>query len=56
MAKCAAITLAGAVCIEAKKVFFEAFLEAGVSVVTLRPQKRTSVLETQAALILEWSG
>ena len=39
----------------AKKVYFEALLEAGVSVVTLRPQKRTNVLESQTALILEWS-
>jgi len=39
----------------AKKVYFEALLEAGVSVVTLRPQKRIHVLESQTALILEWS-
>lgn len=39
----------------AKKVYFEALLEAGVSVVTLRPQKRTHVLESQTALLLEWS-
>lgn len=39
----------------AKKVYFEALLEAGVSVVTLRPQKWTHVLETQTALLLEWS-
>ena len=39
----------------AKKVYFEALLEAGVSVVTLRPQRRTHVLESQTALLLEWS-
>jgi predicted nuclease of predicted toxin-antitoxin system len=39
----------------AKKVYFEALLEAGVSVVTLRPQKRVHVLESQTALLLEWS-
>lgn len=39
----------------AKRVYFEALLEAGVSVVTLRPQKRTHVLETQTALLLQWS-
>jgi predicted nuclease of predicted toxin-antitoxin system len=39
----------------AKKVYFEALLEAGVSVVTLRPQKRIHVLESQTALLLEWS-
>lgn len=39
----------------AKRVYFEALLEAGVSVVTLRPQKRTHVLEAQTALLLLWS-
>jgi predicted nuclease of predicted toxin-antitoxin system len=39
----------------AKRVYFEALLEAGVSVVTLRPQKRTHVLESQTALLLQWS-
>ena len=39
----------------AKKVYFEALLEAGVSVVTLRPQKRQHVLESQTALLVEWS-
>jgi predicted nuclease of predicted toxin-antitoxin system len=39
----------------AKRVYFEALLEAGVSVVTLRPQKRIHVLEAQTALLLQWS-
>jgi hypothetical protein len=39
----------------AKRVYFEALLEAGVSVVTLRPQKRVYVLEAQTALLLQWS-
>lgn len=39
----------------AKEVYFKALLEAGVSVITLRPQKRASVLEAQTALILSWS-
>lgn len=39
----------------AKRVYFEALLEAGVSVVTLRPQKRIHVLEAQSALLLQWS-
>ena len=39
----------------AKKVYFQALLEAGVSVITLRPQKRTHVLESQTALLLQWS-
>jgi predicted nuclease of predicted toxin-antitoxin system len=39
----------------AKRVYFEALLEAGVSVVTLRPQKRTHVLEAQTALLVQWS-
>jgi len=39
----------------AKRVYFEALIEAGVSVVTLRPQRRTHVLEAQTALLLQWS-
>lgn len=39
----------------AKEVYFKALLEAGVSVITLRPQKRASVLEAQTALLLSWS-
>lgn len=39
----------------AKIVYFRALLEAGVSVITLRPQKRGSVLEAQTALLLNWS-
>ncbi len=39
----------------AKAVYFEALLAAGVSVITLRPQKRASVLEAQTALLLSWS-
>jgi predicted nuclease of predicted toxin-antitoxin system len=39
----------------AKAVYFRALLEAGVSVVTLRPQRRASVLEAQTALLLNWS-
>ncbi len=39
----------------AKAVYFRALLEAGVSVITLRPQKRASVLEAQTALLLDWS-
>jgi len=39
----------------AKTVYFRALLEAGVSVITLRPQKRASVLEAQTALLLNWS-
>jgi predicted nuclease of predicted toxin-antitoxin system len=39
----------------AKRVYFEALLEAGVSVVTLRPQKRIHVLESQTALLVQWS-
>ena len=39
----------------AKAVYFRALLEAGVSVITLRPQKRASVLEAQTALLLNWS-
>ena len=39
----------------AKRVYFEALLQAGVSVVTLRPQKRVHVLEAQTALLLQWS-
>jgi len=39
----------------AKAVYFEALLTAGVSVITLRPQKRASVLEAQTALLLSWS-
>lgn len=39
----------------AKRVYFEALIEAGVSVVTLRPQRRTHVLEAQTALLLQCS-
>jgi predicted nuclease of predicted toxin-antitoxin system len=39
----------------AKAVYFRALLETGVSVITLRPQKRASVLEAQTALLLSWS-
>ncbi len=39
----------------AKAMYFKALLEAGVSVITLRPQKRGSVLEAQTALLLQWS-
>jgi predicted nuclease of predicted toxin-antitoxin system len=39
----------------AKRVYFEALIEAGVSVVTLRPQRRIHVLEAQTALLLQWS-
>lgn len=39
----------------AKAMYFRALLEAGVSVVTLRPQKRASVLEAQTGLLLSWS-
>lgn len=39
----------------AKIVYFRALLEAGVSVITLRPQKRGSVLEAQTALLVSWS-
>jgi hypothetical protein len=39
----------------AKSVYFRALLEAGVSVITLRPQRRASVLEAQTALLLNWS-
>ncbi len=39
----------------AKRVYFRALLESGVSVVTLRPQKRVHVLEAQTALLLQWS-
>ncbi len=39
----------------AKRVYFEALLGAGVSVVTLRPQNRVHVLEAQTALLVAWS-
>lgn len=39
----------------AKVVYFRALLEAGISVITLRPQKRGAVLEAQTALLLNWS-